>query len=86
MTGYDVLVHVKSFGLEVSPGTIYHQLRRLEEKGIIKGTYAIRRKDHKTVYEMTDEGMKVFRQFKDKWRKPLQYEYQNIIEGEPRGV
>ena len=80
ITGYDVLVHVKSFELEVSPGTVYHHLEMLEKAGIIKGTLAIRRNATKTVYEMTDEGMKVFKEFKEKWREPLRYAYQNIVE------
>ena len=30
ITGYDLLVHMKRFELEVSPGTVYHQLSMLE--------------------------------------------------------
>jgi len=80
ITGYDVLVHLQEFGLEVSPGTVYHHLEMLEKDGIIKGTPTIRRNATKTVYEMTDEGMKVFKEFKEKWRKPVLYAYQNIVE------
>ena len=80
LTGYDILVHVKGFGLEVSPGTVYHHLDMLEEAGIIKSESAIRRKATKIVYEMTDEGMKRFKKFKEKWREPVLYAYQNIVE------
>ena len=80
ITGYDVLIHVKEFGLEVSPGTVYHQLDMLEKAGIIKGTPALRRNATKTVYEITDKGMKAFEEFKKKWREPLQYAYRNITE------
>ena len=79
ITGYDILVHVKRFGLEVSPGTVYYQLDILEKVGIIKGARATRRNATKTVYEMTDEGMKVFKEFKDKWKEPVRYAYQNIV-------
>jgi len=80
ITGYDVLVHVKRFGMEVSPGTVYHHLSMLEKAGIIKGTSTIRRQASKTVYEITEKGMKVFEEFKDKWKEPLRYAYQNIVE------
>ena len=80
ITGYDVMVHVRKFGLKVSPGTVYHHLKLLERAGIIKGTPTIRVNSTKTVYEMTDEGMKRFKKFKDKWREPLIYAYQNLIE------
>jgi len=80
MTGYDVLVHLQEFELEVSPGTVYHHLEMLEKAGIIKGIPTIRRNATKTVYEMTEEGMKRFKKFKGKWRKPVLYAYQNIVE------
>ena len=80
ITGYDVLVHVKGFEMEVSPGTVYHHLSMLEKAGIIKGTSTIRRQASKTVYEITEKGMKAFEEFKDKWREPVRYAYQNIVE------
>lgn len=78
VTGYDILVHVKGFGMEVSPGTVYHHLDMLEEAGIIKSESAIRRKATKIVYEITDKGMKAFEEFKEKWREPVLYACQNI--------
>ena len=66
MTGYKVLAHVKKFGLEVSGGTVYHQLDMLENAGIIKGTLQKRKRTNKTVYEMTEKGMKAFNDFQDK--------------------
>jgi len=79
ITGYDLLVHMKRFGMEVSPGTVYHQLSMLEEAGIIKGTPVKRKNASKTVYEMTEKGKKVFEEFREKWREPLHYAYRNIV-------
>ena len=78
ITGYDVLAHVKKFGLEVSAGTVYHQLEMLENAGIIKGNPQKRKHANKTVWKMTEKGMKVFKEFKEKWKKPLEYAYLNL--------
>ena len=78
ITGYDIVAHVSNFGLAVSAGTVYHQLRLLEKAGIIKGKTRLRTHANKTVYEMTEKGMKAFKEFKKKWRKPLEYAYKNM--------
>lgn len=79
ITGYDILVHVKKFGLEVSPGTVYHQLDMLENAGIIKAKPLRRKRSYKTVYVMTEKGMEVFGEFKRKWTEPIRYAYENIV-------
>ena len=78
LTGYDILVHMKNFGLEVSPGTVYHQLSMLEKAGIIKAKKTMGNPAGKTVYEMTEKGKNIFKMFKSKWRKPLEYAYKNL--------
>jgi len=75
LTGYEILVHLKKFGFEVSPGTIYHQLKMLSRDGIIRGESQTKRG---TLYEMTEKGMEVFKEFKKIWEKPLEYVYSNI--------
>ena len=77
-TGYDIIAHVKDFGLEVSPGTVYYQLDMLEKDGLIKAKPVRRKRAYKAVYEMTEKGMKVFEEFKKKWKKPLEYVYKNL--------
>ena len=79
MTGYDVLVHLKRFGLEVSPGTVYYQLEKLEKAGIVERIPVKRRKASKSVYELSDKGVEQIKEFKDKWREPVRYAYQNIV-------
>lgn len=74
LTGFDIVVHVTNLGLEVSPGTVYHQLGMLSRDGIIRGE----RQKNKTVYEITEKGMKVFKEFKKQWKKPLEYAYHNL--------
>ena len=75
MSGYDVMTHVKKFGREVSPGTVYHQIKRFKKNGLIKGIQDV---DGKTIYEITDEGITAFRKFKDNWIAPMQYIHQNL--------
>jgi len=77
LTGYEILVHLKNFGFEISPGTLYHQLRMLSRDGIIR----VRQCNPKrgTVYEMTEKGMEVFKEFKKIWEKPLKYAYTEIV-------
>lgn len=77
ITGYDIIAHVNNFELTVSAGTVYHQLHSLEKTGIIKGT-RLRTHANKTVYKMTEKGMKTFNEFKKKWKKPLEYAYKNM--------
>ncbi|MGD8543624.1 MAG: PadR family transcriptional regulator [Candidatus Bathyarchaeota archaeon] len=78
LSGYDILLHVRKFGFEVSAGTVYHQLRLLEKAGLIKGEPPTK-SPPKTIYKMTDKGSEVFSDFRQKWVQPLTYVYNNII-------
>jgi DNA-binding PadR family transcriptional regulator len=82
MTGYEIMVHIKSLGFEAHAGTVYHQLGMLSELGIIKGEEQETRTKYArrgaTAYEMTGKGMEAFKKFKKKWRKPLEYAYKNL--------
>lgn len=74
LSGYDLLLHLKNFGFEVSPGTLYHQLGMLSKEGVIVG----HKQSTKTLYEMTEHGMTVFKRFKEIWKQPLEYVNQNL--------
>ena len=74
LSGYDLLLNLKKFGFNISPGTLYYQLGMLSKDGIIIGKKQVRR----TLYEMTDKGQKVFKEFKDDWKDALEYVYQNL--------
>ena len=78
MTGYDIMHQVSKFGFTVSSGTVYHQLEMLEKAGFIKPKPVRRGRSYKTVYVMTEKGMAAFREFKEKWRKPLEYAHRNV--------
>ena len=82
LTGYDIVVHVRKFGLEVSPGTVYHQLDMLENEGIIEAKPVRRKRSYKTTYVMTEKGMEAFKEFKRKWSEPIRYAHENIIGSE----
>jgi len=78
ISGYDILDHVSKFGFTVSSGTVYHQLEMLEKAGFITPKPVRRARSYKTVYTMTEKGMAAFKEFKEKWRKPLEYAYRNV--------
>lgn len=78
ISGYDILLHAQKFGLEISAGTVYHQLRLLERAGLINGETSTTG-PAKTVYKMSEKGMKIFSDFKQKWIQPLTYAYTNLI-------
>ena len=69
------LLHLKKFGFEVSPGTLYHQLGMLSEARVITG----KKQGQKTIYEMTEKGKDVFLEFKHSWKDVLQYVYDNLL-------
>jgi len=81
LSGYDILLHVQKFGIEISAGTVYHQLRLLEKAGLIKGEPPTK-SPPKTIYKMTEKGFKIFDDFKQKWVQPITYVYNNIISKE----
>jgi DNA-binding PadR family transcriptional regulator len=81
LSGYDILLHVRKFGIEISAGTVYHQLRLLEKAGVIKGEPPTT-SSAKTIYKMTEKGFEVFDDFRPKWIQPLTYVYNNIISKE----
>jgi len=82
MTGYEIMVHISSLGFKASTGTVYHQLGMLSKWGFIRGEEQETRSKYArrgaTAYEMTEKGMKAFKEFKEKWRKPLQYAHENL--------
>ena len=82
MTGYEIMVCINSFGFEAHAGTVYHQLGMLSEWGFIRGEEQKTRSKYArrgaTAYEMTEKGMEAFEEFKQKWKKPLEYAYKNL--------
>jgi DNA-binding PadR family transcriptional regulator len=54
----------------------------LSELGFIRGEEQETRSKYARrgamAYEMTEKGMKAFEEFKEKWKKPLEYAYQNL--------
>lgn len=79
ITGYDIIVYVKKFGLEVSPGTVYHHLEMLENLGIIRAKPQRRKRGYKALYSLTEKGKRIFEGFKEKWKQPIKYVYENIV-------
>ena len=82
MTGYEIMKCIDSFGFKAKVGTVYCQLGMLSEWGFIKGEEQETRsrfaRRGSTAYQMTDKGMKAFNEFKQKWKKSLEYAYKNL--------
>ena len=82
MSGYDIIVHMNKYGFEVSPGTIYDQLDKLAKGGTIRAKRAKTKiyLKHKTIYEITKEGKELYKEFKKKWNRSMEYAYKNLLE------
>jgi len=82
ITGYEIMKHINSFRFKSKSGTIYCQLGMLSEWGFIRGEEQKPRSKYArrgaTAYEMTEKGMKAFEEFKQKWKKPIEYAYKNL--------
>jgi DNA-binding PadR family transcriptional regulator len=78
ISGYDIVRHLRKFEFNISPGTTYHQLEMLSRDGIIKEEKKQWGKTYKTVYTLTLKGEKLFKDFKGKWKKPLEYAARNL--------
>jgi DNA-binding PadR family transcriptional regulator len=74
LSGYDVIKHLRAFGIKISHGTVYSQIHRLEHEGFIKAQQS----NDTTVYTLTDKGKKQFQIFIDTWQKPIAYAYHNL--------
>ena len=71
LTGYEIIAHLRTFGLEISPGTVYNQLAALSRDGIIRAERQSNPR-RRTVYEMTEEGRGHLEEFRKSWvRNPL---------------
>ena len=78
LTGYEIMAHVRSFGLEVSAGTVYNQLVTLSRNGVIRAERQSNPR-RRMVYEMTEEGREQLEEFRKTWVKPLEYTYENLF-------
>ena len=78
MTGYDVMVHLKRFGFRVSPGTVYNHIDMLFKEGLVDSRSVKRVRSTKTVYKITEKGMRFYEDFKDKWSEAISYLYENL--------
>jgi len=77
VSGYDIMVHLKNFGLKASPGTIYYQIERLRKAKVIELINNDGGRGKKT-YRITEEGLEAFSEFKGTWKQPIGYLCQNI--------
>ena len=82
MTGYEIMKYISSFRFKAKSGAVYGQLGMLSEWGFIRGeeqeTKSKYARRGSTAYQMTEKGMKAFNEFKQKWKKSLEYAYKNL--------
>lgn len=79
ITGYDIMVAIRKFGFKASPGTVYNQIELLESEGLIESKSVKRVRSTKTVYKITEKGIRFYEEFKDKWREAFVYMSENIV-------
>lgn len=78
MTGYDVMVHLKRFGFRVSPGTVYNHIDMLFNERLVESRSVKRVRSTKTVYKLTEKGIRFYEDFKENWSEPIGYLYKNM--------
>lgn len=68
--GYELSMMLRSYGLEVSEGSIYPVLLRLQKDNLIRGEMrASASGPNRKYYELTDKGRQALREFSDNWER-----------------
>lgn len=68
--GYELSLKLQEYGLDVSEGSIYPVLLRLQKKNLIKGEMRESSSGpNRKYYSLTEEGIKTLEEFKINWNK-----------------
>ncbi len=81
--GYEISQKLNAYGFyDISEGTIYPMLLRLEKNGFIKAEYKVSNQGpNRKYFSLTQNGENELRQFKISWSE-LKYAVDNIINPE----
>lgn len=69
MYGYSMVKQIEEKGYAIEENTLYPLLRRLEKKGLIKGTWDVSEDRPRKFYILTEEGRSIRRQLLDIWHR-----------------
>jgi DNA-binding PadR family transcriptional regulator len=69
MYGYSTVKQLKEKGYTLEENTLYPLLRRLEKKGLIKGTWDVSGERPRKFYIITNEGRSIRQQLLKIWNK-----------------
>ncbi|RCW74873.1 PadR family transcriptional regulator PadR [Saliterribacillus persicus] len=68
--GYELAMKLEKQGLDVSEGSIYPVLLRLQKEGLIKGEIkASPSGPNRKYYSITEDGEKALENFEENWKK-----------------
>ncbi|MGE5421679.1 MAG: PadR family transcriptional regulator, partial [Ignavibacteriales bacterium] len=82
MSGYEIrklMSHSTAFFSNVSFGSIYPTLKKYEESGLVISITMTTNGRLKKVYEITDEGRRVFNDWLGEPLKPFVFKYEMLI-------
>ncbi|AEC52279.1 hypothetical protein PNA2_1364 [Pyrococcus sp. NA2] len=69
ITGAFIMKELERHGYNVSPGTIYPLLRKMESSGLLKSRWEVRNGRKVRIYEITQEGLKLLEEGRKKVRE-----------------
>ncbi|MDI3474674.1 MAG: hypothetical protein PWQ79_1604 [Thermococcaceae archaeon] len=69
ITGAFMMEELKRHGYNVSPGTIYPLLRRMEEMGLLESRWDVRKGKRVRLYRATSKGEELLERAKEKVRE-----------------
>lgn len=82
MSGYEIkkfMTYSTAFFANVSYGSIYPTLEKFEENGLVYSKELVEKGRYKKVYEITEEGRKLFRDWMKEPLKPFVFRYEMLI-------
>lgn len=82
MTGYEIkklMSNSTAFFSNVSDGSLYPALKRAEDTGLVRSKELVENGRFKKVYEITEEGRKVFVDWLREPLKPFAFRYEMLI-------
>lgn len=82
MYGYSMVKKLEEKKYVLEENTLYPLLRRLEKKGLIKGTWDVSEDRPRKFYVITEEGRLIRRQLLDIWQRQNQI-LTHLLEGIP---
>ncbi len=82
MSGYEIkklMSNSTAFFSNISDGSLYPTLNRCEKNGLVRGKELVENGRYKKIYEITDEGRKVFTDWLQAPLKPFMFRYEILI-------